>query len=182
MTKPKMLWCIFICCIGLYTSCAGVPEALVIPSGEYQELPEGYHKVMFLAYGRGTFVDNEKSIAGHASIAIEGAGAWGFYPSKGQRLYTRRGVLRYTTGYPITQEYAEFFVDEGIVDKLRELIAKWENNPPYFLIPSMDCVTFINLACDIIGLKYNHFIAVPTSAVREIRRLNAGKMFYTGIE
>jgi hypothetical protein len=178
MAKTKLCWGILVCCIGLYTSCAGVPEALVVPPGEYQEVPEGYHKVMFLAYGRGTFVDNEKSIAGHASIAIEGSGAWGFYPTTGQRLFTRRGVLRHSAGYPITQEYVEFTVADGIVDKLRELIAKWENDPPPFIIPVMDCVTFVYRACDIIGLRYNHFSVVPISAVRKIGRLNDRSRLY----
>jgi hypothetical protein len=163
----------------MYTSCAGLPPEVQFDQGGFSPAPEGYHKILFLAYGRGTFVDNENSIAGHASIAIEGVGAWGFYPSKGQRLYTRRGVLRYTAGYPITQEYAEFFVDEGILNKLRELIAEWENNPPYFLIPSKDCVTFINLACDIIGLKYNPHTMLPIKAVRNIGSLNDQRRLYS---
>ncbi|GHV76592.1 hypothetical protein AGMMS49942_14130 [Spirochaetia bacterium] len=167
MTKTKLFWCILACCIGIYTSCAGAPEALEVPS-------EGHHKVMFLAYARGTPVENnKKSIAGHASIAIEGSGIWGFYPTTPGMPITKRGVLQHNTVYPIIHEYAEFFVDEDRLNKIKELIAKWENNPPPFVVPFSDCVTFINRVCDIIGLKYNHLAVMPTTAVRRIRLLNA---------
>jgi hypothetical protein len=133
---------------------------------------------MFIAYGAGTPVENnKKSLAGHASIAIAGLGIWGFYPTKPGRPITAPGILKYNAEYPIIHEYVEFFIDEGRLTKIKELITKWENDPPAFVIPFNDCVIFLYRVCDIIGLKYAPLAVMPVSAVRKIRLLNDERFY-----
>jgi hypothetical protein len=133
---------------------------------------ERYYKITFLAYGMGTLVDGKKSKAGHASVSIERDGVWGFYPSAPGRPITKKGKLSYKTEYPRTQEYADFFVDEQIMNNIWMLIHQWEDDPPYFAIPANDCVGFVYRVCDIIGLRYNPFALFPKSAIRDIRNFN----------
>jgi hypothetical protein len=139
---------------------------------------ERYYKITFLAYGSGTLVDGKKSLAGHASVSIERNGVWGFYPSVPGKLITKKGKLSYQTEYPRTQEYVDFFVDEQTMNAIWALIRRWKDDPPYFVIPVNDCVSFIYRVCDIIGLRYNPFVLFPTEAIRNIRESNSQNAIY----
>lgn len=161
-----------------YTSCTTATPQL-FQNDIYLRSSEKYYKITLLAYGPGTLIEGKKSKAGHASLSIERSGVWGFYPSTPGKLMTTHGVLKYSTEYPRTQEYADFFIDEGIMNKIFELIAEWENNPPTFIIPFNDCVSFIYRICDIIGLRYNNLKMFPASAICEIRNLNDQNHIYT---
>jgi hypothetical protein len=131
-----------------------------------------YFKIAFLAYGGGTEIKGKKSIAGHASVVIDDADIWGFYPDTDGRFFTRKGNLRKNSEHPEIHGYVDFTSDNVLMDEIRALIRKWELDPPPFAIPVQDCVSFIYRICDIIGLRYNHFALIPTRAVRSIRRLN----------
>ncbi|MDR0877429.1 MAG: hypothetical protein LBN21_05205, partial [Treponema sp.] len=74
---------------------------------------------------------------------------------------------------PYQQELAEFDIDENTYAELLVFIDEWEHNPPVYFVPANDCVTFVYRVCKIAGIKYNSFALFPTSAIREIRRLNA---------
>jgi hypothetical protein len=137
-----------------------------------EETPGQNCKIAFLAYGAGTEINGKKSLAGHASVAIDNTDTWGFYPSTAGRFFTRRGLMRKNAEHPEIHEYVDFTVDDSLMDEIQALIRKWEQDPPSFAIPIQDCVSFIHRICDIIGLKYNPFALVPTRAVRSIRRLN----------
>ncbi|MDR0409126.1 MAG: hypothetical protein LBH18_01825 [Spirochaetaceae bacterium] len=156
----------------LFNSCATSGLATLAPEDER------YYKITFLAYGSGTLVEGKKSIAGHASVSIERNGIWGFYPSTPGKLITKKGRLSYETEYPRTQEYVDFFVDEQTMNNIWLLIHQWENNPPYFAIPVNDCVGFIYRVCNTMGLRYNPFALLPTSAIRDIRNLNSRRATY----
>jgi hypothetical protein len=145
------------------------------------EISEPYYKISFYGYPRGTLVENgKKSLAGHASISIDRLGVWGFYPDKVGRPISKEGLLKYSEEYPRPQDYADFYVDENIMREIQELITEWETNPPTFIIPANDCVSFVYRICDIIGLKYNHLTIIPIKAIREIRNRNDQNKFYKG--
>ena len=164
----------------VYTGCSTTTPRL-FKDHAYLQLTEKCYKITFLAYGAGTpLVEGKKSIAGHASLSIERAGTWGFYPSTPGKMLTAQGVLKYSSEYPITQEYADFFIDEKTMDKISAFIAVWEKDPPVFSIPFNDCVTFIYRICDIIGLRYNRFMLFPADAICEIRNLNDQYRIYKG--
>jgi hypothetical protein len=137
-----------------------------------------YAKVAFLAYGRGTEISGKKSIAGHASVAIDDTDIWGFYPSIAGKFFTRQGVLKKNSEHPEIHEYVDFTVDQTLMNEIRKLIQSWEQDPPAFVIPLRDCVHFIYQVCDIIGLKYNRFALLPTRAVRSIRKFNDTNRVY----
>lgn len=149
-------------------------QAYVFP----EETPGVYAKVAFLAYGRGTEISGKKSIAGHASVVIDDADIWGFYPSVAGKFFTAQGVLKKNSEHPEIHEYVDFTVDQTLIDEIRKLIQSWELNPPAFVIPLQDCVHFIYQVCDIIGLKYNRFALLPTKAVQSIRKLNDTNRVY----
>lgn len=149
-------------------------QAYVYPD----ETPGAYAKVAFLAYGGGTEIKGKKSIAGHASVVIDDADIWGFFPSAAGKLFTAQGVLKKDSDHPEIHEYVDFTVDQTLMDEIRNLIRSWEMDPPAFIIPLQDCVHFIYRVCDIIGLKYNRFALLPTTAVRSIRKLNDTNRVY----
>lgn len=136
------------------------------------EIPGQHAKISFLAYGRGTEISGKKSIAGHASVVIDGTDIWGFYPSTAGKFFTRRGVMKKNSEHPEIHEHVDFTVDDTLMEEIRALIRTWELDPPPFAIPIQDCVSFIHRICDIIGLRYNPFALIPTRAVRSIRKLN----------
>jgi hypothetical protein len=146
----------------------------IVPVSAASKNDEERYTITLLAYSGGTIVDKKgsKSLAGHASISVNRAGVWGFYPSTPGKLITKRGLLQYSTEFPRTQEYVNFMVDASIMNKISELLLQWENNPPYFAIPFNDCVSFIYRVCDIIGLKYNPLLLLPIDAIRYIGHHN----------
>lgn len=175
--------CILIFYALIYTGCTTTP--LLVQDSTYPaliaqaagrdfppEYSEPYYKITFLAYRPGTLIDGKKSLGGHASVSIERSGVFGFYPSKPGKFATKRGILKFSIDYPATQDYTDFLVDKNTKDKILELIAEWENNPPRFTLLSNDCVSFIYRVCDIVGLKYHPFRFLPTNAVRDIGKLN----------
>jgi hypothetical protein len=145
---------------------------------EFQDFSGQRYKISFLAYDRGTSIEGKKSLAGHASVAIDDSDIWGFYPSIRGRFITKNGILRFSTESPEIHESATFFVDTFIFDDIMNLINDWVDKPPAFNIPFLDCVTFIYRVCDIIGLKYNNLAVLPVSAVRSISRRNEQNLFY----
>jgi hypothetical protein len=160
----------------IFTGCASTAPILRTPdvSGEY-------YQVTFMAYSSGTINSSgQKSYSGHAAVSIDRTGAWGFYPSREGKPITARGLLKYSDRYPRTQEYADFFVDAHIMGEIRELIARWEADPPAFILPASDCVSFIDRICDIIGLRYNRLAVLPVWAVRDIRSSNDQNTVYKG--
>ena len=104
----------------------------------------------------------------------------GGYPSAPGKPITRKGNLSYKTEYPRTQEYADFFVDEQIMNNIWMLIHQWEDDPPYFAIPVNDCVSFVYRVCAIMGLRYNPFALFPASAIRDICNVNSRYAIYRG--
>ncbi|GHV50933.1 hypothetical protein AGMMS49579_05340 [Spirochaetia bacterium] len=154
---------------------------LLVRGNNYSEYSGQYYKISFFAYGPGTPVEGKKSIAGHASVSIDRDGVYGFYPSKPQRFATKKGVLKYSREYPITQDYTDFLVDEDTKNKIVELINEWENNPPPFIVSISDCVKFIYRVCDIMGLNYHPLTLLPKNAVRDIRNLNNHYRIYTAL-
>jgi hypothetical protein len=162
---------IFLLSFLVYSGCSTTPR--LFQDDAYLQSTEKCYKITFLAYGAGTLLaEGEKSITGHASLSIERNGVWGFYPSTPGKILAAHGVLKYSSEYPITQEYADFFVDEKTMNKISALIVGWEKDPPFFSIPFNDCVSFIYRVCDTIGLRYNRFILFPADAICEIRNLN----------
>jgi hypothetical protein len=160
---------IFLLAFILFT-CKTDPQA--VQTSELEEFPEPYYKVTFLAYDRGTEIEGKKSIAGHASVAVDDADIWGFYPEQRGWFITKRGMLIRASDQPEIHESVAVFVDVHVMGEIRALINEWETAPPIFAIPFMDCVTFVYRVCDIIGLKYDHMAIWPTRAVRSIGRLN----------
>jgi hypothetical protein len=135
-----------------------------------------------MAYGRGVVeITGRKSIAGHATITIDYLDVWGFWPTKPGRPFTKTGLLRHTNyadEYPLQQESVEFNIDEASYMQILNLVDEWEHKPPAFFVPANDCVSFINRVCEIMSIKHNPFALLPTSAIREIRRLNVNDARY----
>jgi hypothetical protein len=157
-------------------------ETVSLPAYQSYFVPEdsldSYSKVAFLAYERGTEIKGKKSIAGHASVVIDDTEIWGFYPSIEGRFFTARGLLKKNSEHPEVHEYVDFTVDRSLMDEIRTLIRQWEEDPPAFIIPLQDCVHFVYRICDIIGLRYNRFALIPTTAVKSIRQLNDSNQVY----
>jgi hypothetical protein len=175
-----------LCCV-LFTGCASSLPNIRTPEHSAGATGQGsppdssgqYYKISFFAYNRGTVVDKgKKSIAGHASISIDRMGTWGFHPAKDGRPITKNGILKYSEEYPRTQEYADFLVDENVMHKIKDLITEWKTNPPPYIIPLNDCVSFIYRICDVIRIRYNHLALLPIRAVREIRGMNDQNKLY----
>ncbi|GHU26172.1 hypothetical protein FACS1894172_14660 [Spirochaetia bacterium] len=174
--KNAAIFFLVFCPMVFWVSCAS--SSLLLQNDDNSEQSEQTYKISFLAYGPGTPVGETRSIAGHASLSIDGPGVYGFYPDIPGKLISKQGQLKYSTEYPINQLYTDFLVSENTRNKILELIAKWENTPPPFILPANDCVSFIYRVCDVIGLKYDPFILLPTNAIRAIRIFNVHDKVY----
>jgi hypothetical protein len=120
-------------------------------------------------------ITGKRSIAGHTSISLDRHGVWGFWPNIPNQLITDPGLLRYTEYadvYPLQQDIIEFTIDETAYAQILKLIDEWYYKPPVYIVPFIDCVTFINLVCKIAGIKYNPLALFPMNAIQEIRWLN----------
>jgi hypothetical protein len=92
---------------------------------EFREYSGEYYKISFLSYDRGTLIEGKRSLAGHASIAIDDSDIWGFYPSIRGRFITKTGLLKFSTDYPEIHDSVSFFVDTYILDDIMDLIDEW---------------------------------------------------------
>ncbi|GHT79937.1 hypothetical protein FACS1894130_10140 [Spirochaetia bacterium] len=170
--KNAVIFLFGFCSMVFWVSCASSPLLR-----QNDDNSEQTYKISFLAYGPGTSLGETRSITGHASLSIGGPGVYGFYPKPG-KLISKQGQLKYSTEYPRNQVYADFLVSENTRNKILELITKWENTPPPFSIPENDCVSFIYRVCDVIGLKYDPLVLLPTNAIRTIRIFNNQDRIY----